>query len=115
MSKLAKLNVHYIFKELNYVSMISNSNLLDRQIIPISLITSPHFITNNENIMRKVVMKDGMLLRYGSYDIKNNKNIVMHAILSNPNSLTFASDNMKNDYDILRLCIKKMFPTWLTY
>ena len=73
------------------------------------IIHAPDKLKNDPNIMLKVVSEYGILLEYGSDEIKDNFNIVLKAIQRPCNQLCviqFASDRIRSNREIVQAAIK---------
>ena len=60
-------------------------------------------LKNNKEIVQLAVQQNGLSLQYASTELKNNKEIVQLAVQQNGFSLEYASTNLKYNQDIVQL------------
>lgn len=64
---------------------------------------------DNEEIMQKLVEKDGWYLEHASEKLKDNKKIVLEAVKNKGRALTFASNRLKDDEEIVLAAIENSY------
>ena len=91
-----------------------NENLKNNEDIIITLLvkspTEIHnfdYLDNYNQIIRKVIKRNGLALKYLSNKSRDNERLVIAAIKNNINALEYASNRLKNDPDfIINLAVK---------
>ena len=63
-------------------------------------------ITNNKEIMMKIIANNGMAIQYASKELRNDYDIVMLAVKSTGYAIEFAGDELKSDINIQKEALK---------
>lgn len=73
---------------------------------PTNIAIIPERFKNDKTIVKEVVSKDGILLKYASDELRNDEDIVLTSIKNNPFAYNFASPILKQDSKIITEALK---------